>query len=56
MKKKPEYEKIRVEMICNFCEKGVKCKICGGTGKKVDYHYIFVDPNKRIAIDGDTLK
>lgn len=55
MKKKPSIKKIQVELLCTCCNGQEKdCKICKGTGKKIDYHYIISDG--QIAIDGDTLK
>jgi len=48
-------ERVWKEIICNCCTGDKSCKLCGGTGRRVEYHYIFVDKNGN-AIDGDTLK
>ncbi len=55
MKKRVEIKKVEVELLCNFCNgQDTSCKVCKGTGRKTDYHYIISDG--KIAIDGDTLK
>lgn len=55
MRKTPKIQKIQVEQFCTCCNAQKEgCKLCKGTGKVINYHYIISDG--KIAIDGDTLK